>query len=164
MKTLHTIIAAMVLAGLAGGAAGADEADQTAQAAQKDRAVYNQLVKELRGDHEQLSRAYKTAVDQARAANGEVATKLRVEILTLRERIDRNSVRMMLVASRHGWEVPEFPTDPTVAAKLPPALSPRQQLLPPDPLIDAVLASEARMLAGKIVLPVISIGTIGSRS
>ena len=160
MKTMCTIIAAAVLAGLTG-AAGADDAVQTAQ---KDRAVYNQLVKGLRADHQQLGRAYQTAVEQARAKDGEVTTKLRAEILTLRERIDRNSVRLMLVASRHGWKVPEFPTEPGAAAKLPPALSPRQQLLPPDPLIGEVLAREARTLAGRVVLPVISIGTIGSRS
>ena len=152
MKTVYGII--LVAAAIAPAARAISA--ESPEAVAKDRAVYTRLVKELREDHASLSGAYKTAVVQARANDGKVPQKTRADILALRERIDRKNVRLMLLAGRHGWDVPEFSII-EIAADSPPAPSDAEQLLPADPLITEALVEQARRLAGRIRLPVISV-------
>ena len=160
MKTLCTTMAAVLLAGAWATAAAAEPEGP----AEQDWTVYNKLIGELRGDHARLAGAYKTAVIQARENRGEASTEIRAEILALRERIDRKSVRLMLVAGRHDWPVPEFSTDGFNADKGPAAPTAREQLLPSDPVIAGVLADQARRLAARVRLPLISVGPAGKRS
>ena len=135
-----------------------------AEAVQKDREVYDRLVREIRDDRAALSRAYGRGVAEARKNGGQPPTARRAEIIALRERIDRNGVRLMLVAGRHGWPVPELSSATVVEGKAEPEVDPRDQLVPPDPVIADVLSADARKVAAGIRLPVISLAGTKKRS
>ena len=127
------------------------------KAVEKDREVYERLLRAIRDDRAALSQAYARGVAEARKGGGQPPTARRAEILALRERIDRNGVRLMLVAGRYGWPVPELSAETVVKGKVAPEVAPRDQLVPPDPVIAEVLSADARKLAGAIHLPVITL-------
>jgi hypothetical protein len=145
------LIAAALLVGLVGPA----EADDEVQ--KKDRQVYNTLIKEIRAAYRKLAVAYDKAVVEAREGSGQASTATRAEILGLKDTIDMKSVRLMLVADRHGWEIPSFSIEDFKGAKPQPERSAVDQLLPPDPLVTRALNTEAVKLAAGIDLPLISI-------
>jgi hypothetical protein len=131
-------------------------AEDSDPGSKQDRKVYNQLIQEIRTAHVNLARAYKKAVDEARSNNGQATTQTRASIVSFRDEIDRKNVRLMLVADRHGWEVPEFRLeDFEDQAKEPSAKSLTDQFFPPDPRITRVLAVEAKQLASQVNLPII---------
>ncbi len=125
----------------------------------KDRQVYNRLISEIRAAHVKLASAYKRGVEEARENNGQATTKTRAEIVGLRDEIDRKSVRLMLVADRHGWDVPQFRLeDFEKQAEKDQAAKPDNlvdEFFPPDPRITGALSDQARLLAGKVRLPII---------
>ena len=127
------------------------------QALEKDRVVYERLLKAIRDDRAALSKAYARGVAEARKGGGQPPTARRAEILAIRERIDRNGVRLMLVAGRYGWHVPDMSAATVVDGKAAPEVAARDQLVPPDPVIAEVLSADARKLAGAIRMPVISL-------
>ncbi len=133
--------------------AGAEDSDPGSK---QDRKVYNQLIQEIRTAHVNLARAYKKAVAEARDGNGQATTQTRARIVSFRDEIDRKNVRLMLVADRHGWEVPEFRLeDFEDQADQPETPSLTDQFFPPDPRITQVLATEAKQLAAQVKLPII---------
>ncbi|MFP4139965.1 MAG: hypothetical protein ACLFVY_05330 [Phycisphaerae bacterium] len=148
------LIAAAMLAGLVAPAA-ADDVEK------KDRQVYNTLIKEIRASYRKLASAYDKAVAEAREGDGQASTRTRAEILGLKDTIDMKSVRLMLVADRHGWEVPSFSIEDFKGTRPAPKLSAVDQLLPGDPMVTEALNGEAAKLASGIQLPLISI-TAGS--
>jgi hypothetical protein len=153
MKTSLTYLLSLAaLAGLTGPLV-AEDADRGSK---QDRQVYNRLIQEIRTAHVNLAGAYKKAVDEARSNNGQATTQTRANIVSLRDEIDRKNVRLMLVADRHGWEVPEFRLeDFEDQAQEPSAKSLTDQFFPPDPRITQVLAVEAKQLAAQVDLPII---------
>jgi len=168
---LRTSVVLAVLGAFGAAAAAAEpmavspgEAAESANAVEKDREVYDGLMRAIRDDRAALSRAYGRGVAEARARGGQPPTATRAEILALRERIDRNGVRLMLVAGRHGWAVPDLSSATVVDAKAEPEPDPRAQLVPPDPVIAEVLSADARKVAAGIRLPVISLAKPRKRS
>ena len=140
------------------GAALSADAGQEVQ--KKDRQVYDRLVKELRQAYRQLAGAYDKAVLEARDNEGTASTTTRAEVLKLKDEIDLKSVRLMLVADRHGWEVPKFTVEQFRGQASQPTVSAADQLLPPsDPVIRQGLSSQAVTLAAKIQLPIITLSS-----
>jgi hypothetical protein len=153
MKTTLTILAAAMALAASTSLARAQTSDQGSKT---DRKVYNRLIQEIRQAHVELARAYKSGVDEARANNGTASTRTRAKIVSLRDEIDRKNVRLMLVADRHGWEVPEFRLEDFEAeAEEPVNTNLTDQFFPPDPRITNVLAEEAKALASRVKLPII---------
>ncbi len=148
------LIAAAMLMGLTAPAGADDDVEK------KDRQVYNMLIKEVRAGYRKLASAYDKAVVEAREGDGQASTQTRAEILGLKDTIDMKSVRLMLVADRHGWEVPSFSIEDFKGTKPAPKLSAVDQLLPADPMVTEALNGEAVKLASGIQLPLISI-TVG---
>ena len=138
--------------------------DQTSDAVSRDRAVYDRLVRDISRSRSELSGAYVTAIAQARANDGEIPTALRAKILQLRERIDREGVRVTLVAVRHGWKVPDLFVPDFQHHKTNPTTSARRQLLPPDPVVSEALAQQARRLAAVVYLPTTPVTKASKRS
>ncbi|MFP4355570.1 MAG: hypothetical protein ACLFUJ_10660 [Phycisphaerae bacterium] len=130
-----------------------------ADASKKDRQVYNQLISEIRTAHVKLAAAYQRGVAEAKENDGQATTKTRAEIVSLRDEIDRKSVRLMLVADRHGWDVPKFNLeDFEQQARQKEAQKTDKlvdQFFPPDPRITGSLADEAKVVGVKVHLPVI---------
>jgi hypothetical protein len=158
--TLSLILTAVVLAGLAR-VARADDAP-----AKEDRAVYHQLIDEIRDAHVRLARAYRRAVDEARDNNGTSEQRTRAEIITLREEIDRKNVRLMLVADRHGWEVPRFSLEDVSEEQLAeetPDDGAIGEIFPQDPMIIDALAAEAREVAAKLALPIVQVASTSEK-
>jgi hypothetical protein len=153
MKTTLTILlASMALSA----SASLVQADTEDRGSKTDRKVYSRLIQEIRRAHVELARAYKRGVDEARANNGTASTRTRAKIVSLRDEIDRKNVRLMLVADRHGWEVPEFRLeDFEKEAQEPVNTDLTDQFFPPDPRITNVLSDEAKALAGRVRLPII---------
>ncbi len=152
--TMSTLLTAAVLLGLSA-AARADDAP-----AKEDRAVYRQLIDDIRDAHVRLARAYRRAVDEARDNNGASEQRTRAEIITLREEIDRKNVRLMLVADRHGWEVPQFSLEDVSEEDLADETSGDGsfgEIFPQDPMIIDALAAEARDVAAKVALPIVQV-------
>lgn len=169
MKTvLGTSVALAVVGVLAGpvaaqtGPSPGETAGKTA-AVDKDREVYDRLVREIGRDRAALSQAYARGVAEARKGGGQPPTARRAEIIALRERIDRNGVRLMLVAGRHGWPVPELSAETVTRGPAEPEVDPRDQLVPPDPVIAQVLSAGARKLAAGLRLPVITLARAASK-
>ncbi len=169
MKTVLRVSVALAAVGLCGAVATAQPAASPgetmgkADAVQADRAVYDRLLRAIREDRAALSRAYTSGVAEARARGGQPPAARRAEILALRERIDRNSVRLMLVAGRHGWPVPETSAVAPAAGPVARNDDARAKLVPPDPVISEVLSADARKLAGKLRLPVITLAAAPAR-
>ena len=163
MKTVLRVSVALAVVGLLGAIASAQPAASPGEttgkvdAVQADRAVYDRLLRGIREDRGALSRAYAGGVVEARQRGGQPATARRAEILALRERIDRNSVRLMLVAGRHGWPVPEMSAVAPAAGSAAEVQDARTKLVPPDPVISEVLSADARKLAGRLRLPIITL-------
>ena len=155
MKAWIVTLAAVALAGLASPATAQQKAEK---ADPKDRQVYNQLISEIRTAHVKLAQSYKRGVDEARENGGQASVRTRAEIVSLRDEIDRKSVRLMLVADRHGWAVPQFRLEDfenEAAEKEPAQVSLTDQFFPPDPRITQGLAGEAKLMAAKVYLPII---------
>ncbi|MFP4054535.1 MAG: hypothetical protein ACLFV7_11810 [Phycisphaerae bacterium] len=124
----------------------------------KDRQVYNRLVGELREAYRQLAGMYDKAVVEARNNEGTASVSTRAKVLRLKDEIDLKSVRLMLVADRHGWEVPKFTVEQFRGQKPQQEISAADQLLPPDDArIARALEGQAVELASKIQLPVITL-------
>jgi hypothetical protein len=162
MHTTAKLMLAAVL--LAGPVAAARAADEDSAEAKRDRAVYTRLVSELRTAHHQLGRAYRKGIVEARENEGSASTETRAEILRLKEEIDRKSVRLMLVADRHGWDVPKFAIEeledfPQAVEETEPEEpeSASEQLFPDEPIIAEGLSRQAKQLAADVELPVITL-------
>lgn len=167
MKTLLRASTALMVLSVCGAVALAQPAGTTnspgettdgkVAAIDTDRAVYDRLLREIREDRATLSRAYAAGVTEARANGGQPPAKRRAEILALRERIDRNGVRLMLVAGRHNWPVPEMSEVKPATGEAAKTPTPREQLVPPDAVISDVLSADARKLAAGLRLPTITL-------
>jgi len=167
MKTLLRASTALMVLSVCGAVALAQPAgtgnspgettDGKADALDTDRAVYDRLLREINNDRNALSRAYAAGVTEARANGGQPPAKRRAEILALRERIDRNGVRLMLVAGRHNWPVPEMSDVKPAEGEAAKIRSARDELVPPDSVISEVLSADARRLAEGLRLPTITL-------
>ena len=163
MKTVLKVSVALAVVGLFGAVASAQpaaspgETMDKAGAIETDRAVYDRLLRAIGEDRAALSRAYADGVVEARSRGGQPPTARRAEILALRERIDRNGVRLMLVAGRHGWPVPEASAVTPAEGSAAQDQDARAKLVPPDPVISEVLSADARKLARRLRLPIITL-------
>jgi len=127
-----------------------------------DRAVYNQLIQELRQDHLELTKVYRKAVQEARTNGGKADMETKAQVLSLRDRIDRKTTRLMLVAVRHGWSMPDFSKEieekPQAGQKDTVSAPSLREILfaPVDAMIQETLTKEAMQLATNLPLPVVT--------
>lgn len=151
MKT--TLKALSVIAVLAAMAAPALAGDNDERA---DKVVFDRLVREMQQTHQKYAAVYQRAVTEARNNGGKATLETKAEILSLRDEIDRKMTRLLLIALRHGWEVPRFDLDNPGSPE--PQPSRKERIFSPvDDLIRTAFASEARQMAAKVRLPVVSI-------
>lgn len=149
-QSYRMLLAAVVLAAMSLPAMAADEEERT------DRVVFNGLVRELNQTHREYATVYQRGVNEARENDGSASLSTRAEILSLRDEIDRKMNRLMLIALRHGWDVPTFDLENPGTPE--PAVSRSEEVFSSaDSLIRSAFAAEARQLAEVVRLPVVSI-------
>ena len=123
-----------------------------------DKVVFDRLVREMHQTHQKYAAACQRAVTEARNNGGKAAMETKAGILSLRDEIDRRTTRLLLIALRHGWEVPRLDRDDRGSPE--PTTSRKEQIFAPvDDLIREAFAREARQMAAKVRLPVVSIST-----
>ena len=128
----------------------------SAQDERADRVVYNQLIRDLRQIHSQYATAIAKGVGEAENNDGKASYSTKANILALRDEFDHKMTRLMLVALRYGWNIPDFKGGPkrevtnTVSGK-------EQIFAPADALITEAFKYQAEQIALTVRLPVISI-------
>lgn len=122
-----------------------------------DRTVYNRLVQQFRQVDAEYAQAESQALHEARGNKGEPSLESQARLISLRDRRDRITDRIAVIALRWGWEVPT----PQQAAQDNPArprLSARDEVFEPARyIIQARFEDESRRIAREVVLPVISL-------
>lgn len=102
--TVNTVVlAVMLLTCSQNGFAATDER-------RSDQVVYRQLARDIQRIDRQYAKVLETAKAEARNS-GKQNLELEAELLGLRDRRDRSMDRLMLLALRHGWEIPDFTPD-----------------------------------------------------
>ena len=151
MKNMIVMMTVLAIFCVAAPMARAEDKD-----ARTDKAVFRQLVRETTETHRQYSTAYHRGVGEARKNGGTASPETKATLLSLRDEIDRKTNRILLIALRHGWEIPWFDLD-NPGAPTEPKSRKEEVLAPADALIRTAFAQEARALAASVRLPVVSI-------
>jgi len=119
-----------------------------------DKAVYQKLIREIRGLYADQREVCTRVLAEARENDGEASPALKVQVLKLRNAIEQKTARLMLVASRHGWDVPDFHGQ--VKKQAQPMLDQDDIFSPVDRMINKAFRKEAVLIAFMVQLPVIS--------
>ena len=154
MDSLRTSVIVALAVGLAGVAMGDQPGGNAQDTKSADRVVYDRLTREIRRANQDLSKLYDKALEQARADQGQVPNDLQARILSLKEQIDRKTVRLTLLATRHGWEVPRTNVTWNGKTTTERVNEDLRLLLPKDQVISDALFSQARVLAVRVYLPI----------
>jgi len=117
-----------------------------------DRTVYRQLIRELKRIDREYAQLLDAALDEARRG-GAPDLEREAELLSLRDKRDRTTDRLVLSALRHGWEVPDL--SPAEAGEARPT-GKAQVFEGSRAIIRAELTDEAEQIAAEVWLPVIS--------
>ncbi len=161
MKTTYrTALCALVLLGIST----ATLAERPGKEDSADRTTYRRLIRQIRKDTATLARVRSKAIEEAKGNDGSALPTTKAEVLSVRDRIDRKNTHLILLALRHGWEIPIFeePTsssDTTSVDTTGVAGELKAEIFGSvDQMVRKALAAEAKEIAEKIALPVISIG------
>ena len=169
MNTIKTIIVIALLVAAGGSLYAADGGDSQSA----DRVAYNKLTREVRRSEAALKVAYNAAVEEARNNGGKASLETKAKVLALQDEVDRKATRLLLIALRHGWEVPDFTAGQPSGGQAGKGKSAAKKdhkaviFAPVDETIRTSLAKEAAAVAGekakeairlatKVRLPVIS--------
>jgi len=118
-----------------------------------DKAVYQKLVREIRSLHAEQQEVCTKILAEARANDGEVSPALKAQVLKSRNVIEQKMARLMLIATRHGWDVPDFNTESKDQSQ------PRKEsdniFASVDRMISRAFVKEAALIASTVRLPVI---------
>jgi thiamine pyrophosphate-dependent acetolactate synthase large subunit-like protein len=142
-------MACTLLAALLAGA-GPDEDSRT----QQDHVTYNQLTARVRQIDQEYARAVRKAMQTARKGDGKADLNSMAQVLSLRDQRDRAMARLTILATRHGWELPESsesleaPADAMVESSQPVFQGAQQ-------IIQSRFESEAGRISRRINLPVV---------
>ena len=121
----------------------------------RDRASFNQLVREIHQVNGQARTLMAYAVGQARRENGQVSLETKARLLSLRDRRDRLVARMLVISARHDWDIPDFKRRP---ARIKRTKEPADRVFGPiDVLIRRRLTREAHQIVEMVPLPVVSL-------
>jgi hypothetical protein len=122
-----------------------------------DKVRYQRLLRDVKSIDADYSKAIKQAqVETKRDGKASLETKSR--LLSLTDRRDRVVNRITLLALRHGWDIPGTDTSEDKASQIPDEK--HRVFEPADQMIKEKYARDARRIAAKIVLPVVTIESV----
>ena len=157
MQTRGFIVVALVALMTLAGAANA----QGTTNEKADRATYNELKSKLRQIDRDYAKMLGTAMREAKSGAGEADLETQAKLISLRRSRDRLMNRLVLVASRHGWEVPDFEAPVEPKDREADIKSMRDKVFAPAAdLVRARFVKEAKLIVADIDLPVVSLTMI----
>jgi hypothetical protein len=122
-----------------------------------DKVRYQRLLRDVKSIDADYSKAMKQAlVEMKRDGKASLETKSR--LLSLTGRRDRLVNRITLIALRHGWDIPGTDTSEDKASQVPDEK--HRVFEPADQMIKEKYARDARRIAAKIALPVVTIESV----
>ena len=155
-RSLKPLIATAFLCICATSVLAADQDERT------DRSVYNRLIRQVRQTDAESAQTVGKAMREAReSTSGKASLETQSQILALRNRRDRLMNRLLVVALRWNWEVPDFNQPSDVKNGSAPTES-EQIFEPAEQIITARFAMESRKIASRLVLPVITIDALST--
>lgn len=124
-------------------------------AEQGDKAMFYRLQRQIRRIDRESDEMMERAMTEARNNGGKADAETKARLLSLRDERDRVLARMLILSMRYGWPIPEV-DEPAVTK------SSRQEAEDSifgsiDILVQRQFASEARTLAAKIRMPLVSL-------
>jgi hypothetical protein len=148
-----TLIAIMAVGSMAFTAAlGQDNASP--KDVEVDRGRYRQLLGEVRTLDFEYAKTLEQAVEETKK-EGKASLESKSQLIGLGEKRDRCVNRLILVSLRHGWDIPDLNIQNMTAAKI---VSEKERIFQSaDNMIRDRFAQEAKQIAGKIALPIISL-------
>ena len=124
-----------------------------------DRSRYQSLLREIQSVEADYHRFQNQAFIEAKT-DGDASLETKSRLLALSDKRQRIMDRLLLLSLRHGWDIPD-PEMPA-ASGTPQVLDEKQRIFAPaDEIIRQKFAEEARRIAARIKLPVISVASIG---
>lgn len=130
-------------------------ADTNRKDATADKVRYQGLLREIRSAEADYHKVQNQAFAEAKN-EGKASLETKSTLLALSDKRRRILDRLLLLSLRHGWEIPD-PEMPTASAASN-VLNERERVFAlADQLIKEKFAEEARRIAGRISLPVISL-------
>ena len=128
-----------------------------------DRGVYSRLIRQVRQTDTESAQVVGSAMQEARESTaGKASLETQSQILALRNKRDRLMNRLLVVALRWGWEIPDF-NQPSNVQNGSARTESEQVFEPADQIISARFAVESRKIASRLVLPVITIDALSTK-
>ena len=118
------------------------------------RARYQRLMREVKSVDSEYSRVLQQAFNEKKK-DGKASLEAKSRLIALSDKRDRTCDRLLLLSLRHGWDIPD--TDKPGADSSPVADEKERIFTPADQMIREKFAQEARRIADKVKLPLITI-------
>jgi len=150
-KRIITVIIAVALTSF-GSICWAASADEESS----DKTLYRRLLRDIRSVDKEHSDVLRQCVTEAKE-KGQASLNTKNRLLAAVEKRDRIMNRLTLLCLRHGWELPE--SEPSARAASEAREEKDRIFQPADEMIKQVFATEAKHIAGRVSLPVISVNT-----
>jgi len=126
---------------------------------QADKARYQRLLRDIQAIDSECNEVLEGAVAETKKY-GKASLELKSRLIGLRNKRDRCMNRLMLISLRHGWEMPDAKVQKVQNAADEMIKSEREQLFESaDSMLKERFAQQARQIASKVILPVISMRT-----
>ena len=123
----------------------------------KDRTKYEQLIRQIERVDAMYQQAVEKATQQAREDGGDADLETKNQILRFQSKRDRLMDRVLLIALRWGWDVPDFNAGSTQSRSKPVLTDKELVFNSADQVIKAKLSKESRRIARNLTLPVLSV-------
>jgi hypothetical protein len=140
-------------------AAGPDPVVITPDSVQQDRALFNQLVRQMQRVNRDSESFMEQAMAEAREQDGQASLETKARLLSLRDQRDRILSRLLILSMRHGWEIPDL--EPAAAKASSRREAEDSVFGSVDTLVKRRFAAEAQAIAVAARLPVVSISVKG---
>ena len=124
---------------------------------QADRALLYRLTRQVRRIDRETETLMKQAMAEARRTEGRANPETKARLLSLRDQRDRLFSRMLILSMRYGWEIPDF--DKPTARDSSRRRAQDSVFGSIDRLVRRRFAADAKRIAGRLRLPVVSLGS-----
>jgi hypothetical protein len=123
----------------------------------KDKVRYRSLTRQIREIDRKYSQVLDMAMEEAHGSEtGEASLETQAELLALKGKRDRLNDRVTVLALRHGWDLPGLDVNQSDERS---ALSGTEEVFAASSaIVRQGFVNDAREIAGRVELPVISLG------
>jgi hypothetical protein len=126
---------------------------------QADRVTLRTLTRKVRRIDRETDDLMDRAMQEARDNNGKANPETKAKLLSLRDERDRHFSRMLVISMRHGWPIPDL--DRSTATESEREDYEASVFGSVDVLVQRRFAVEAKRMAGRITMPVVSLESMG---